>query len=178
LLKSLKKTILAQLERFPDSKEAKLLSHDDIVKATEISDFENAVIAPIFGFRNNVDYYRKTSCINFLDDIQVPTLILNAADDPFFDPTFFPSGKGCDSITGQRNRSPIKLVRTKYGGHLGFMFHQCNETQEEMEKEASFMPTELARFINHIFDYRGYLEKAECIWQYARVNNQPFLDRK
>jgi hypothetical protein len=155
LLKSLKKSILSQLERFPDAKEAKLrLSYNEIIEATEISALETAVIAPLFGFQNNVDYYRKTNCINFFDNIQVPTFILNAGDDPFFDPDFFPYEKGCDSPAGKSNLSPIKLVRTEYGGHLGFMFHQRHEDETDLT-DISFMPAELARYIDHVSEGRS-----------------------
>ena len=166
LLKSMKKSALAQLERFPDSPEAKKLNYEEIAKTTEISAFENAVIAPIFGFKNNIDYYRKTNCLKFLDEIRVPTLIMNAADDPFFDPTFFPYEKGCHSSVGREKKSPITLVRSDYGGHLGFMFHRRDETEDEAPfEEVSFMPSELARFVNHVFERRAWLEKREIVWQ-------------
>ncbi|KAG7352703.1 alpha/beta fold family hydrolase [Nitzschia inconspicua] len=165
LLKNLKVTCLRQLERHSRSKEAKTLSHDEIVVASEISALESAFISPLFGFRDNVDYYRKTNCIDFLDNIEVPTLILNAADDPFFDPSFFPWEKGCDSPIGQKNLSPIKLVRTKHGGHLGFMFHQRSKEDRYLQAKegVSFMPSELARFVTHVFDRRAGLDETKTI---------------
>ena len=161
LLKSMKKSLLAQLERFPDSKEAKLrLSYNEIMETNEISGLETAVIAPLFGFRDNIDYYRKTNCVNFLDNIQVPTFIIIAADDPFFDPDFWPSEKGCDSSTGKKNLSPVKMVRTEYGGHLGFMFHQKQEDETDMTN-ISFMPAELARYIDYVSEGRTNPKKAK-----------------
>jgi predicted alpha/beta-fold hydrolase len=163
LLKSLKNTALQQLNRFADSKEAKTISLEEISTLKEISAIESALIAPVFGFRDNVDYYRKTNCINFLDDIQVPTLVLNAADDPFFDPSFFPFEKGCDSAFGKEKRTPVKLVRTEHGGHLGFMFHQRRREEMNMklgQSETSFMPQELARFVSHVFEGRNSLQKS------------------
>lgn len=162
LLKSLKKTALSQLERLPDTEEAKRLDYDKIEQTTEISGFENAVIAPIFGFKDNIDYYRQTNCINFLDDIQVPTMIMNSGDDPFFDPTYFPTEFSCHSAEGRKKHNPICMVRTEHGGHLGYMFHQKGENESDME-DVSFMPTELARFITHVFDRRSYLERGEDV---------------
>lgn len=164
LLESMKKTYLSQLARFPDSKEAMVLDYNEIAEATEISAFENAAIAPLFGFKDNIDYYRKTNCINFLDDIQVPTLIMNAADDPFFDPDFFPTEFCCHSAEGRSKRSPISMVRTQHGGHLGYMFHQKDGNESDME-DVSFMPAELARFVKHVFDRRAYLERDEIAWE-------------
>jgi len=159
LLNSLKKTALSQIERMPDSDEAKLLDKGRIAQTTLISAFETAVIAPLFGFEDNVDYYRKTNCINFLDEIQVPTLIMNAADDPFFDPDYFPTEFSCSSPEGERKRMPISMVRTEHGGHLGYMFHQRGNDESDME-DTSFMPTQLALFIRHVFERRSSLEKA------------------
>ncbi|CAB9497251.1 Protein ABHD1 [Seminavis robusta] len=161
LLKSLKTTALNQLERYPDSEEAQLLCYDEIANSEEISAFENAVIAPLFGFEDNIDYYRKTDCVQFLDRIRVPTIVINAADDPFFDPNFFPFDKGCTSKEGREKRSAVRLVRTKYGGHLGYMFHQREDDTREQEgrDEVSFMPGELSRFIQHVWERRTSLMK-------------------
>jgi uncharacterized protein len=161
LLKSLKMTAFRQLERQSQSKEAMTLSIDEIASATTISALESALIAPVFGFRDNVDYYRKTNCVNFLDNIAIPTLIMNAGDDPFFDPSFFPWEKSCESSSRRDDHNPIKMVRTEHGGHLGFMFHQISKEENELQSsdvEVSFMPGELARFVSHVFDGRIFLE--------------------
>lgn len=44
------------------------------------------------------------------------------------------------------------MVRTKHGGHLGFMFHQLSENEQMVKRPASWMPMELARFLNHVHD--------------------------
>jgi len=170
LLKSMKRTALLQMERFPDSPEAQKLDYEAIASTTEISGFENAVIAPIFGFDDNIDYYRKNNCLIFLDAICVPTFVLNAADDPFFDPAFFPWEKGCDSLEGQNTQSPIKLKRTDHGGHLGYMFHQISDSDKDNNQDVSFMPFELSRFINHVFERRTFLERGEVARQYFQIN--------
>jgi uncharacterized protein len=158
LLRSLKTTALNQLERYADSEEAQKLSYDAIASATEISAFENAVIAPLFGFQDNIDYYRKTDCVQFLDSIRVPTLVVNAKDDPFFDPDSFPFHKGCTSAEGRKKRSTVRLVRTDYGGHLGYMFHQRDKVQTT-EEEVSYMPSELSRFLQHVWERRSSLDE-------------------
>lgn len=56
------------------------------MSATTIAEFENAFLPSIYGFKDNIDYYRSTSCYYFLPGVAVPLYILNAADDPFFDP--------------------------------------------------------------------------------------------
>lgn len=177
LLKSLKDYATSQLERFRDTNDAQKVDYNKLIKATTISEFDDAFIAPIFGFDNYLDYYNKTSCLNYLSNIRVPTFILNSADDPFMDPDFFPWEYGCDSITGRQNQSPIKMARTANGGHLGYMFHQLEEDEEEYQAEdVSFMPLELARFVNHVFERRRYLEKGGMIWDYWVTNNLRFVE--
>jgi hypothetical protein len=48
--------------------------------AETITEFDDAFIAPIYGFTDCWDYYRKTSSIYVLQDVKVPTYILNASD--------------------------------------------------------------------------------------------------
>jgi len=109
-------------------------------------EWEDAFIAPVYGFTDYLDYYRQTSCIRFIDYIAVPTLLVNAEDDPLFDPMVFPREK---SVEGG-GKVPLKMVRTKHGGHLGYIFHQPDQTENE-QAVASWMPTELAaRFIQHV----------------------------
>ena len=159
LLQSLRETAFCQLERFSDTEDAQKVNSDLLAKVTTITEFDDVYIAPLFGFQNYQEYYNKSSCLNFLDKIRVPTLILNSADDPFMDPSFFPWEYGCDSDVGQRTKSPIKMVRSKHGGHLGYMFHSIirpssqpdgdNQSNDAENMEVSFMPSEMARFIDY-----------------------------
>lgn len=113
--------------------------------ATISYEWEDAFIAPVYGFTDFIDYYRQTSCIRFLENIALPTFILSAADDPLFDPSVFPQEK---SVEGG-GRAPLKMVRTNHGGHLGYIFHQP-EHEVGSRRAASWMPIELARFIRHV----------------------------
>ena len=159
LLQSLKETAFRQLERFGDTLDAQKVDSDRLAKATTITEFDETYIAPLFGFQNYRDYYNQTSCLNFLDKIRVPTLILNSRDDPFMDPAFFPWEYGCDSESGEQNQSPIRMLRSEHGGHLGYMFHSqvLGGGDGNGNTQASFMPTELARFINHCHEQYVYL---------------------
>jgi predicted alpha/beta-fold hydrolase len=49
------------------------------------------------------------------------------------------------------------MVRTEYGGHLGFMFHQKQEDETDIT-DISFMPAELARYIDYVSDARTNLK--------------------
>lgn len=129
----------------------------DCLSVDTIADMETNLISPLYGFEDNVDYYRKCSCVYFLEGIAVPTLIINAADDPFFDPTCWPTDKS--SVDGGGGVAPIKMVRTDHGGHLGFMFHRPSDVEKReaiaMAGRESWMPTELARFLDHVANSQG-----------------------
>lgn len=84
-----------------------------VAHLTTFRAFDNAVTAPLHGFRDANDYYTKTSCIPYLIKIRVPTLIIHAADDPFGLPTSIPHHNQLSST--------IQLEVSHHGGHVGFV---------------------------------------------------------
>jgi predicted alpha/beta-fold hydrolase len=58
-------------------------------------DFDGRVTAPLHGFTDAEDYYRRASSRYFLGEIRTPTLIIQAADDPFVFPTACRRPKSC-----------------------------------------------------------------------------------
>lgn len=150
-LKTMKTRAQYQLDTFCDSDPlTPLFDYKGCMSATSIAEFENAFIAKVYGFEDNIDYYRSTSCYYYLPGVAVPLLIINAGDDPFFDPDFYPIEESVDG----GSMAPIKMERTERGGHLGFLFHQLSDSEKKEERpKASWMPTELARFITHVHNY-------------------------
>jgi len=55
-----------------------------------IGEFDTLFIAKIYGFKDNVDYYRKTGSKWWLPKVRVPTVAVNALDDPFIDENSLP----------------------------------------------------------------------------------------
>jgi predicted alpha/beta-fold hydrolase len=151
-LKSLKKRARLQLDRFCDGDPlTPLFDYPRVMAATTIAEFDDAAIAKIYGFKDRIDYYRSTSCCYYLPGVAVPLFILNTADDPFFDPDFFPIEESIDG----GSLAPIKMEKTKYGGHIGFMFHQSTERLNKGDKPVSWMPLELSRFLCHVHSHGG-----------------------
>ncbi len=75
--------------------------------------FDNEVTAPLYGFNSVHQYYRECSSRQFLSDIQIPTLIIQAEDDPFMTKDILPSEEELsESVT---------LELSKKGGHVGFV---------------------------------------------------------
>jgi predicted alpha/beta-fold hydrolase len=87
---------------------------DGIDRVRTIYEFDDLCTARAFGFGNAANYYRTQSSLQFLPSIRVPTLLLQAQDDPMV-----PFG----IFTGDEVRSNpnLTLVATPYGGHLGFI---------------------------------------------------------
>nr|WP_298523043.1 hydrolase [uncultured Halomonas sp.] len=75
--------------------------------------YDNQVTAPLHGFSSASDYYRRASAGRLLGEIELPTLILQAADDPFLPANLL-----------DRLPVPSDAVRmeiTRQGGHVGFI---------------------------------------------------------
>jgi hypothetical protein len=81
--------------------------------ATTFAEFDDAVTAPLHGFRDMQDYYDKCSSAQFLKDIVRPTLIINALDDPFMTPAVIPDA--------DRLSEHVTLEVAANGGHVGFI---------------------------------------------------------
>jgi predicted alpha/beta-fold hydrolase len=79
-----------------------------------IYEFDDVVTAPHFGFGSADNYYRLASSGPLLREIRVPTLLVQATDDPLIP---FESYK---NIGIGENASLVLLV-TEHGGHAGFL---------------------------------------------------------
>ena len=77
-----------------------------------LTDFDNAFTAPVHGFADAADYYRRASAKPLLHQIAVPTLILNALNDPFIPAESLPQASDVSSS--------VTLLQPEYGGHAGF----------------------------------------------------------
>ncbi len=76
-------------------------------------DFDGRVTAPLHGFTDAQDYYRRASSRYFLGEIRTPTLIIQAADDPFVFRHSLPEA-------GELSASTQFELQAK-GGHVGFV---------------------------------------------------------
>jgi hypothetical protein len=104
-LQSLKPKALAKLEHFPG-----LFDRARLLAAKDLYAFDNVVTAPLHGFRDTDDYWHRASAKHVLDDITVPTLVLNARNDPFLPGRYLP----------QTASPAVTLDYPATGGHVGF----------------------------------------------------------
>ncbi len=104
LAKSAEKRVL-----FPEQ----TIDFDALQESTNFEMFDNLYTAPANGFSDAHDYWEKCSSNPFLEDIEIPTLIINAQDDPFLSSSCYP-------IQIAEKRKNLFLEMPKRGGHLGF----------------------------------------------------------
>jgi len=79
-----------------------------------VYDFDDQFTAPCFGFGTAANYYATQSANQFLDRIRVPTLLVQAKDDPLipFEVYQHPAIAGNPHLT---------MLAVEHGGHLGFV---------------------------------------------------------
>lgn len=106
-------------KRFLLSLSAKVRAKPDLAKAVDVSklgsirtllEFDDHFTGPLHGFTGAIDYYSRCSSIHALPHIRVPTLVVNALNDPFLSTDCYP-------------KSPSEFVQLEYprrGGHVGF----------------------------------------------------------
>jgi predicted alpha/beta-fold hydrolase len=82
-------------------------------RARTLRDFDNVVTAPLHGFRDTDDYWARASSKPVLTRIEVPTLLLNARNDPFLPPSVLPLAHEVSL------RVRCEFPRT--GGHVAFV---------------------------------------------------------
>jgi predicted alpha/beta-fold hydrolase len=107
-LRSLKPKSLAKLAAFPGLYDAAVVR-----AARTFRVFDNAVTAPLHGFRDVDHYWSAASSGPWLEHIRVPTLLLNARNDPFLPEHAL--------LAAARKAAPCVVLEFPHqGGHVGF----------------------------------------------------------
>ncbi|MGZ8191317.1 MAG: hydrolase [Methylococcaceae bacterium] len=102
------------LENIGNQKEAnKIKQLGDLSKIDSFWQYDDQVVAKLHGFKDVHDYYRRSSSRQFLKSITVPTLVIQAADDPFMTKDVLPC---LDELSPS-----VHLEITESGGHVGFI---------------------------------------------------------
>ncbi|MBU2940512.1 alpha/beta fold hydrolase [Lacinutrix sp. C3R15] len=98
-----------KLLQFPNN-----ISEETISSIKVLRDFDEVYTSKAHGFTDARDYYTKSSCLQFLPNIKVPTLIINALNDSFLSPECYP-------VIEAKNNKNLHLEMPSYGGHVGFV---------------------------------------------------------
>ena len=107
-LRKMKEKVRAKNHRFPGE-----LDLTGLEAMRTFQEFDDRFTAPIHGFQNAADYWKRNSCRQFLSSIRIPTLLVNAANDPFL-------GPGCYPREEAEGNEYFHLEIPESGGHVGF----------------------------------------------------------
>jgi predicted alpha/beta-fold hydrolase len=110
-LSTLRDKAQRKLDQYPD-----LFDRERLGEARTIFQFDDAVTAPVHGFRDAHDYYSRSSSLRWLTAVQIPTFLLSAVDDPFLPPEVLVEVR--ELAAGNPN---LALEFTERGGHVGFV---------------------------------------------------------
>lgn len=107
--KALAKRVKQKSEQFPEK-----IAAQNFAKVKTFKDFDSLYTAPLNGFRDEEHYWAESSSLPLLDKIAVPTLLVNALNDPMLGPECYPRSiaSQCEFFT---------LETPESGGHVGFL---------------------------------------------------------
>ncbi len=107
-LHTLKRNAAAKLCRHPG-----IFDERRMIAASNLYEFDDVVTAPLHGFNGAEDYWRRASSKPWLAGIRLPTLVLNARNDPFLPAQALP--------TPSQVAASVQLEFPRQGGHVGFV---------------------------------------------------------
>jgi uncharacterized protein len=124
-LRQLKTKILQKNNDFPG-----LLDITKLENIRKWEDFDHHFSAKLCGFNSAKEFYTYGSAINFIEPIRIPTLIVNAINDPIL-------SNECYPYNLLKNHPFIALETPKEGGHVGYMLQGKTEnTWMELRTES------------------------------------------
>ena len=107
-LRTMKKKGERKLDRFPG-----LFDGEAMRRARTLREFDQVVTAPLHGFRDTDDYWTRASARPVLGRIEVPTLLLNARNDPFLPAAALPCPEEVSFF--------VRREFPEEGGHAAFV---------------------------------------------------------
>ncbi|MFC3414528.1 YheT family hydrolase [Algoriphagus hitonicola] len=108
-LGKLKNKIRAKALQFPD-----LIDLDLLDRVDSFDEFDTHFTAKLHGFKDAADFYQSVSPDNWISQITIPTLIINALNDPLL-------GSECYPTKIANEKSELVLEMPQRGGHTGFL---------------------------------------------------------
>ena len=126
-LTTLHQKIRAKMEFMPGQ-----INDDDYHLIKNFKDYDDRYTAPLHGFKNAEDYWNKCSSNQFISEIKIPTLMVNACNDPFI-------ADGCYPINEASSSKYVYLEMPKSGGHVGFIQFKKNKCYWSEERAIEFL---------------------------------------
>lgn len=108
LISSQKRKFYARAKKYNSSVDLAMMK-----KLNTFREFDDKITAPLNDFADAQDYYYKSSSRQYLNKIQIPTLLIHAKNDPFMKPDVIPEE---DELSEY-----VNLELSQHGGHVGFI---------------------------------------------------------
>ncbi len=106
-LRTMKPKALAKLQQHPG-----LFRVQQLKAARDLYEFDNVFTAPLHGFKDTHDYWRRASAKPLLPRVRVPALLVNPVNDPFVPAHSLPRSQDVSAS--------VTLWQPRHGGHVGF----------------------------------------------------------
>lgn len=127
-MRGLRDKIRTKSTVFPDA-----IQIEKLKSTRTLRDFDTNYTAPLCGFHDASDYYARSSSLQFIPKITIPTLIVQAQDDPFLTPSCYPHAEAASN-------EHIILETPRHGGHVGFV--------QQNPKNEYWSETRVKRFLS------------------------------
>jgi uncharacterized protein len=110
------------------------LTLKQIAGIKNFQDFDRLITVPTFGYRNTDHYYTAGTCIDDLQHVATPMLVINSEDDPLVPADSIPDASVFASNT--------KVHISQHGGHLGFI----HKSDSALFPDSDWISTQIVTF--------------------------------
>jgi uncharacterized protein len=122
--------VRSKMHLFPDA-----IDYDRVLSSDTLLEFTHRFTSPLHGYQDADEYHGHVTCKQYIEGVKLPTLMINAENDPFLTPECFP--------VKEAEKNPyFSLEITKTGGHVGF--------DEFMTLRASWLETRVMGYLNEV----------------------------
>lgn len=124
-VRKLKKHLYEREAAFPEQ-----INKQEIGACKDLLSIDDLYTSKAHGFKDAADYYKQNSSLQFLQNINIPTLILNARNDGFLSPECYP-------VEVAEEKENLYLEMPEHGGHVAFL--QNGHTTYAEERALEFL---------------------------------------
>jgi len=136
-MKFLHEKIRAKMAAFPGA-----IDDHGYQRMRTFQECDDRYTAPLHGFRSARDYWRQASSKPMLPQITVPTLLVNALDDPFLSPSCYPHAEA-------EHNPHFFLEPPQTGGHVGFVAHNRDGEYWSERRAVEFLSRVAPKEVSH-----------------------------
>lgn len=122
-VKKLKQQLLLRESKYPER-----IKKQEIMACKSLFAIDELYTGKAHGFEGALDYYKKNSALNFIPNINIPTLLINAQNDEFLSANSSP-------VELASNNPNFYLEMPEYGGHVGFLQNKNTTYTEDRALE-------------------------------------------